>query len=184
VLGEIRRALPPGGLLSVDVTSTGYNCFDRFPVPDDRSLIYPCHSVTLGFGFPAALGAKLACPGRPVVCLAGDGGFLMGAMELATAVEHQIGVVTVVVHDRALTAIRGAQQQAFEGRVIDTSMHTPDFVALARSFGATAMVCPDLSDLGRMLQEGFARTGPTVIELPFHDRVEQLIAGVPWLHGE
>jgi acetolactate synthase-1/2/3 large subunit len=184
VLGEIRRALPPGGLLSVDVTSTGYNCFDRFPVPDDRSLIYPCHSVTLGFGFPAALGAKVACPGRPVVCLAGDGGFLMGAMELATAVEHQIGVVTVVVHDRALTAIRGAQQQAFQGRVIDTTMHTPDFIALARSFGATAEVCSDLADLGRLLQAGFARTGPTVIELPFQDRVDQLIAGVPWLHGE
>ena len=184
VLGEIRRALPPGGVISVDVTSTGYNCFDRFPVPNDRSLIYPCHSVTLGFGFPAALGAKLACPDRPVVCLAGDGGFLMGAMELATAVEHQIGVVTVVAHDRALTAIRGAQQQAFQGRVIDTTMHTPDFVALAQSFGATAMVCPDLADLGRLIQEGFARPGPTVIELPFQDRVEQLIAGVPWLHGE
>jgi acetolactate synthase-1/2/3 large subunit len=105
-------------------------------------------------------------------------------MELATAVEHQIGVVTVVVHDRALTAIRGAQQQAFQGRVIDTTMHTPDFIALARSFGATAEVCSDLADLGRLLQAGFARTGPTVIELPFQERVDQLIAGVPWLHGE
>ena len=184
VLGEIRRALPPGGLISVDVTSTGYNCFDRFPVPDGRSLIYPCHSVTLGFGFPAALGAKIACPDRPVVCLAGDGGFLMGAMELATAVEHRISVVTVVVHDRALTAIHGAQRQAFHGRTIDTTMHTPDFAALARSFGATGVVCDHLAELPQFVSEGFDRPGPTVIELPMHGQVNELIAGVPWLHGE
>src|SRR5207253_2804869 len=60
VLHQIRQALPAEGLLSVDITATGYNCFDRFPVPGPRSLIYPCHSVSLGFAYPAALGAKLA----------------------------------------------------------------------------------------------------------------------------
>ena len=61
-----------------DITAAGYNCFDRYPIPGPRSLIYPCHSVSLGFAFPAAIGAKLAAPERPVVSLSGDGGFVMG----------------------------------------------------------------------------------------------------------
>ena len=61
VLSQIRQALPRDGLVSIDVTSTGYSCFDRFPVYGPRSLIYPCHSVTLGCAFPAAIVAK----GRP-----------------------------------------------------------------------------------------------------------------------
>src|SRR5262249_58072122 len=97
VLSQIQQALPPDGVLSVDVTATGYSCFDRFPVPGPRSLIYPCHSVSLGFAFPAAIGAKLAAPERPVVSLSGDGGFLMGAFELATAVEPKIAVVAIRV---------------------------------------------------------------------------------------
>src|SRR5205814_4349676 len=127
---QIRQARPADGLLSVHVTATGYNCFDRFPVPGPRSMIYPCHSVALGFAFPAAIGAKLAAPERPVVSLSGDGGFLMGCFELGTAVEHRVGVVAVVVKDNCLSAIKGSQMQAFDGRSIDVGMQSPDFVKL------------------------------------------------------
>ncbi len=184
ILDQIRQALPQDGLLSVDVTATGYNCFDRFPVPGPRSLIYPCHSVALGFGFPAAIGAKLADPSRAVVSLSGDGGFMMGCFELATAVEHNVSVVAVVVKDNCLSAIKGSQEQAFEGRSIDVSMHTPDFAALARSFGAHAESTHNVDDLPRLIHQGLSRRGPTVIELRLEHRLDELIGVIPWLHGE
>jgi len=184
ILSQIRQALPTDGLLSVDVTATGYNCFDRFPVPGPRSMIYPCHSVALGLAFPAAIGAKIAAPERPVVSLSGDAGFLMGSFELATAVEHRVGVVAVVVKDNCLSAIKGAQAQAFEGRSIDVHMHTPDFVTLAHSFGAHGVSTSHIDDLPRHITEGLERTGPTVIEVRLQDRVDEMISVIPWLHGE
>jgi acetolactate synthase-1/2/3 large subunit len=184
ILSHIRQALPTDGLLSVDVTATGYNCFDRFPVPGPRSMIYPCHSVALGLAFPAAIGAKLAAPDRPVVSLSGDAGFLMGSFELATAVEHRVGVVAIVVKDNCLSAIKGSQVQSFAGRSIDVHMHTPDFVTLAHSFGAHGVSTSHLDELPRHIAEGLARPGPTVIEVRMHDRVDEMISVIPWLHGE
>lgn len=184
VLSHIRQALPRNGLISVDVTSTGYSCFDRFPVYGPRSLIYPCHSVALGFAFPAAIGAKLAQPERPVVSLSGDGGFLMGCFELATAVEHRVGVVAVVVRDNCLTAIKGSQQQAFEGRTIDVQMQSPDFAALARSCGAQGFSTRTVDELPELIAAGLARSEPTVIEVVLTGRDEELISIIPWLHGE
>lgn len=184
VLAEIAQAVPRGGVIAVDVTATGYNCFDRLFVEDGRSLIYPCHSVALGYAFPAAVGAKLAAPQRPVVSLSGDAGFLMGLTELATAVQYQVSVVAVVVKDHCLTAILGTQQQTCGGREVDTRMRSPDFLAVARGFGAEAVACPELSDLPRLISEGLKRPGPTVIELDFSDRVDELIGQIPWLHGE
>jgi acetolactate synthase-1/2/3 large subunit len=184
VLSQIRQALPADGILSVDITAAGYNCFDRFPVRDPRSLIYPCHSVSLGFAFPAALGAKLAAPERPVVSLSGDAGFVMGCFELGTAVEHRAGVVAVVVKDDCLSAIKGSQEKLFEGRSIDVCMKSPDFVKLAHGFGAEGFSTRNLDDLPCLIAEGLARNGPTVIEVRLEDRVDEMISVIPWLHGE
>ncbi|MBI3865812.1 MAG: thiamine pyrophosphate-binding protein [Planctomycetia bacterium] len=184
ILSQIRRALPADGIVSVDITAAGYNCFDRFPVPGPRSMIYPCHSVSLGFAFPAAIGAKIAAPERPVVSLSGDGGFVMGCFELGTAVEHRVGVVAVVVKDHCLSAIKGSQVQAFQGRSIDVQMQSPDFVTLAHSFGAYGISTGDIEALPRLIEEGLQRPGPTVIEVRMHDRVDEMISVIPWLHGE
>ena len=184
ILSQIRQALPADGILSVDITAAGYNCFDRFPVPGPRTLIYPCHSVALGFAFPAAVGAKLAAPERPVVSLSGDGGFVMGCFELGTAVEQRAGVVAIVVKDNCLSAIKGSQVQAFEGRSIDVHMQSPDFVKLAHSFGAAGCSTNRLDDLPCLIAEGLARSGPTVVEIRLEDRVDEMISVIPWLHGE
>jgi acetolactate synthase-1/2/3 large subunit len=184
VLHQIRQALPADGILSVDITAAGYNCFDRFPVPGPRSLIYPCHSVSLGFAFPAAVGAKLAAPQQPVVSLSGDGGFVMGCFELGTAVDQRVGVVAVVVKDNCLSAIKGSQAQLFEGRSIDVDMRSPDFVKLAHSFGAEGFSTRHLDDLPSLIAEGLARSVPTVIEVRLEDRVDEMISIIPWLHGE
>ncbi len=184
VLSQIRQVLPPNGLISVDVTALGYSCFDRYPVAGPRRLMYPCHSVTLGFGFPAALGAKLAQPDRPVVSLSGDAGFLMTCYELATAVDYEVGVVAVVVKDNCLTAIAGSQQQAFSGRTIDVAMRSPDFKRLAESFGAHGETTNRPEELPELIQAGLARRGPTVIEIRLENQTDNLVRWIPWLNDE
>jgi thiamine pyrophosphate-dependent acetolactate synthase large subunit-like protein len=74
--------------------------------------------------------------------------------------------------------------QAFAGRTIDVHMHVPDFVVLAHSFGAHAESTGNIDELPRLIHEGLARSGPTVIEVRMEGRVDELIGIVPWLHGE
>jgi acetolactate synthase-1/2/3 large subunit len=108
----------------------------------------------------------------------------MGCFELATAVEHRVGVVAVVVKDNCLSAIKGSQEQAFDGRSIDVTMHVPNFVALAHSFGAHGESTDNLDDLPRLIQEGLARNWPTIIEVRMEQRIDELVGVIPWLHGE
>ena len=93
---------------------------------------------TLGWGFPAALGVKVARPDTPVVCATGDGGFLFAATELATAVQYGINTVTVVYNDDAYGNSNRDQRERFGGREIGTELRNPDFVKFAESFGADA----------------------------------------------
>ena len=95
-------------------------------------------SGAMGYGFPAALAAKVAHPDRPVVCFAGDGCFMMAAHELATAIKYDLQVVVVVIDNASYGSIRGHQERYFPGRVVATDLVSPDFVTLARSFGAYA----------------------------------------------
>ena len=181
LLPEIREVLPEEGILSVDVHGIGYSVFSEYPIADPRTFIYPCIGVSLGHAFPAALGAKVAHPERPVVCFSGDGGFLMGSFELATAVRYGINVVSVVVNDGALTAIKGSQQRDCEGRTIDTELTNPDFVAFARSFGAHAERVEDLAGFGAALERGLAAERPAVIEVVLRERHQEIISWITWL---
>ena len=80
LLPEIRSVLPSDGILSVDVHSIGYATFAEYPIYQPHTFLYPCIGVALGYAFPAAIGAKIANPDKPVVCFSGDGGFMMGAL--------------------------------------------------------------------------------------------------------
>lgn len=95
-------------------------------------------SGAMGFGFPAAIAAKIVEPGREVVSVAGDGCFLMCAQELATAVQHDVALVVIVVDNGSYGTIRMHQARDYPGRVMATDLRNPDFVAFAESFGAWA----------------------------------------------
>jgi len=184
LLPEIREVLPVDGILSVDVHAIGYASFAEFPVYQPGTFLNPCIGVALGYAFPAALGAKIAHPDRPVVCFSGDGGFMMGASEMATAMKYGINVVTVVVNDGALSSIKGSQQKECDGRTVDTDLVNPDFVRFAKSFGAYAVRVEDLSNFKSILQEALAADRPAVIEVPMQDRQEELISLIDWLQSE
>jgi acetolactate synthase-1/2/3 large subunit len=122
---------------------------------------------TLGYGFPTSLGAKVAAPDRPVVALSGDGGFLYGATELATAVQFGINTVTVVFRDNAFGSPKYDQQDRFEGRIVGTEFRNPDFVALAEAFGARGVRVGGLDEAPAAVAAAIAKNdGPTVIEVP------------------
>ena len=183
LLSDIRQVLPDDGILSADVHSIGYSAFDEYPVDRARTFLYPCIGVALGYAFPAAIGAKIACPDKPVVCFSGDGGFLMGMAELATAVKYGIPMVTVVVNDQALTAIKGSQLKHHQGRVIDTDLTNPDFAEMARSFGAAGERVRNLRHFKGVLEEALAAGRPTVIEVPMKDDDDQLTEAITWLRS-
>jgi acetolactate synthase-1/2/3 large subunit len=181
LLGEIREVLDRDSIFAVDVNSIGYRSFAEFPCYDPRTFLYPCLGGALGWAFPAALGAKAAFPKRQVVCLIGDGGFLFNAVELATAMKYGINVVTIVVNDKALTSIKGAQQRMCEGRLIDTDLYNPDFVQFAQSFGAFGIRVDDPTSFKHILMNALKQNRPSVIELPMSEKQEELIRGIPWL---
>ena len=184
LLPEIREVLPADGILSVDVHAIGYASFAEFPVHEPGTFLNPCIGVAMGYAFPAALGAKIAHPDKAVVCFSGDGGFMMGASEMATAMKYGINVVTVVVNDGALSSIKGSQQKDYDGRTVDTDLLNPDFVQFARSFGAYAVRVKDLSDFKSNLRDALAADHPAVIEVLMQDRQEELIGLIGWLQSE
>ena len=92
----------------------------------------------MGYGVPAAIAAKIVHPERTVVCIAGDGDFLMSGQELATAVHEQAPVVVLVVDNGMYGTIRMHQEREYPGRPVGTSLTNPDFAAFAASFGAHA----------------------------------------------
>jgi acetolactate synthase-1/2/3 large subunit len=184
LMPDIHEALADDGILAVDVHAIGYASFNEYPVDQPRNFLYPCIAVSLGYAYPAALGAKVAYPEKPVVCFSGDGGFMMGASELATAVRYGINVVAVVVNDSSLSSIKGTQQKYHEGRLIGTDLTNPDFSELAKAFGAYGIRVRDLSKFTAILQEALEADRPTVIEVMMQDRQDELIDGISWLRSD
>jgi thiamine pyrophosphate-dependent acetolactate synthase large subunit-like protein len=136
LLDVVHRALPPETVVVTDMCIPGYWLGGYWQVPRPRKLGYPLGWGTLGFGFPASLGAGLAGVG-PTVCLTGDGGFMYACGELATVVEARIPLTIVLVQDGGYGMLRYDQVQAGE-EPFGVDLVQPDFAALAASFGVPA----------------------------------------------
>jgi acetolactate synthase-1/2/3 large subunit len=165
-LDVIREVLPENGILCDEMTQVGYVSWFGFPVHAPRTLITSGFSGTLGAGFPMALGVKMACPDRPVVSVSGDGGFLFGGSELATAALHGINLVTVVFNNSSYGNVLRDQHRMFEGRDSGAKLRNPDFVAYAKSFGVPAWRAEDANGLKTALREALAANAPALIEVP------------------
>lgn len=162
----LRATLADDAIVVGDQTGLAYWMEWRFPVVAPRTFLYPVGSATLGYAVPAAIGAAVACPGRAVLCVVGDGGFLFSVNEVATAVKYDLPVVFLVVNDGRYGAIKWLQERLFEGRWGETELVNPDFVALARAFGARGERVTGVAGLGDALARALAHGGPTLLELP------------------
>jgi acetolactate synthase I/II/III large subunit len=122
-------------------------------------------SGSMGYGLPAAVAAKTLHPQRTVVCFAGDGCFLMTGQELATAVQYRLNIVILVVNNDMYGTIRMHQEREFPGRVIGTNLHNPDFVALAKAYGAHGEQVTRTTDFPAAFERALAAGTPALLEL-------------------
>ena len=161
----LRRALDPGAIVVNDQTGLNYWMEWHFPVLEPRTFLYPIGSATLGYGVPAAIGAKVAQPDRQVLAVLGDGGFMFSVNELATAVKYELGIVFLVLNDQRYGAIKYLQEGIF-GKYGEVDLANPDFPALARAFGAEGSRVDGIDELPKALERGLGHRGPTLLELP------------------
>ena len=119
----------------------------------------------MGYGVPAAIAAKLACPDRPVLSVSGDGCFLMNGQELATAAAHGLPIVFLIVNNGLYGTIRMHQEIAFPGRPIATCIEGPDFAALAGAYGAHGETVRDTGAFAPAFERALACGRPAVIDL-------------------
>lgn len=129
-----------------------------------RTCLAPA-SGSMGYGLPAAIAAKIAHPERTVVCFAGDGCLMMTLPDLATAVQYGLNIIIIVANNGLYGTIRLQQEQAYPGRAIGTALVNPDFVSLARSFGASGERVDQAGDFEGAFERATKATGPAVIEL-------------------
>lgn len=165
-LEAIRAELPEDGIFVDELTQLGYVSRLAFPIYKPRSFITPGYQGTLGWGLATALGAKAARPDVPVVAVSGDGGFMFNVQELATAVQHRIPIVVVLMNDGAFGNVLRTQTEDFGNRRIATNLHNPDFVKLAESFGALGLRARTPEELRIALREAFNSGQPTIIDVP------------------
>ena len=165
LITTLRQALPPEGIVVNDQTGLNYWMEWHFPVLAPRTFLYPVGSATLGYGVPAAIGAKVAHPDRPVLAVLGDGGFMFSVNELATAVKYGLGIVFLVLNDQRYGAIKYLQEGIF-GKYGEVDLANPDFPAMARAFGAEGLRVESLDDLPKALGHALGHAGPTLLEVP------------------
>jgi len=168
-LDAIRAAMGENGIFVDELTQVGFASRLVLPVYNPRTFISTGYMGTLGYGFPTALGVKVARPDVPVVSVTGDGGFMFAVGELATAVQHRIPLAIVLFNNGQYGNVQQMQRNQYGGRVIATDLVNPDFVALAKAFGAHGCRVTEPKELYAQLQVAFAAPGPTLIEVPVGD---------------
>jgi acetolactate synthase I/II/III large subunit len=165
ILRSLRQGIPEDAIVIAGMTQIGYFSRPFFPVYRPRTYITSSYSGNLGFEYPTALGAKVACPGRPVVMIAGDGGFLYYAQEMATAVQQGINVVAVVFNDNAYGNVARDLDEHWGGKFA-AELHNPDFVRLAEAYGAVGRRAKDPTEVGKLIADAVQLDRPVLIEVP------------------
>lgn len=166
LIGMLREVLPDNAVVFTDACEMGYKMHFDYPAYAPRTFFYPSNYIALGWGFPAAVGAAVALPDRPVVCVSGDGGFVMNAQELATAAKYNLHVIAVIHDDSCLGAIKHQQQHFYQERYLDTDLHNPDFLQLANAYGVPATQAGNPEEFRKVLGEAVQRRGPSLIRVP------------------
>jgi acetolactate synthase-1/2/3 large subunit len=143
----------------------GLWAFRIFPAYAPHTVHFPWFTGTLGHGIPAAVGAALAEPDRPIAVLCGDGAFLYNAQELAAMRYYRRKLIVVVANDDSYGAVRWNLTNRF-GRAIAYELANPDFVQLGRSYGMTARRLESPDQIGEAMGEALKAEGSTLIEVP------------------
>lgn len=129
-----------------------------------RSLLTSGGLGTMGYGFPAAIGAALAAPERQIICISGDGSFQMNLQELMTAVDYQLSVKVAILNNGYLGMVRQWQELFFDRRYSSVKLSSPDYVKFAQSYGATGLRAQTLQEARDIIGIGMSTPGPVIME--------------------
>ncbi|MCM3601630.1 thiamine pyrophosphate-binding protein [Robertmurraya korlensis] len=170
IVDEVRQVLPKDALITTDVGWNKNGVGQQFPIYEAGSILTPGGYATMGFGAPAALGAKIAAPNRIVVSLVGDGGFGQNPAVLATAAEENIPVVWVIMNNFAFGTIAGLQKAHFGttlGTVFqkDGEPYSPDYAAIARAYGVEGIKVQSAGEFKPTLERAIKANKPVVIDV-------------------
>lgn len=170
ILADVRAALPRDAIITTDVGWNKNGVGQQFPIYEPGSFITPCGFATMGFGSPAALGAKLGAPDKVVVSLIGDGGFGQNPAVLATAAIENIPAIFVIMNNRAFGTIAGLEKAHYDttfGTIFekDGESYSPDFAAIARAYGVEGITIEKAEDFKPALERAIALNKPVVIDV-------------------
>ncbi len=165
VFKALRSVLPADAIITLDAGTLCLQAHDGLDYHTPGSLFTPLDFGLVGFSFACGLGAKLACPDRPVVSLMGDGGFGMTTSELSTAVDNGISTVTVVLNNQCWGAEKAYQRDFFNGRYIGADVSSPPFDKLAELYGAKGFRADKLAEVAPAVEAALACGAPAVVDV-------------------
>jgi acetolactate synthase-1/2/3 large subunit len=179
VIKEIMSVLGDDAIITTEVGQCQMWAAHFYQVKRPRHFISSGGLGTMGFGFPAAMGAKVARPEKIVVNIAGDGSFLMNSQELATVVENKINVISCIFNNRYLGMVKQWQDLFFGKRRSQTNLgKVPDFAKLAEAYGAWGDRASKPSEIAPKLREAIESGKPAVLDIPI-DPDEHVLPMVP-----
>ena len=165
---SIRSVVPDDTIFSLDATVPANRAVRCLQMNRPRSYMYPHGWAGLGFGFPAAMGAKVGRPDSPVICVTGDGGFQYNAQELGTAVQYGINPIVMVFNDSAWGVLKGYQRDR-GGRQMATDLVNPDFVKLFDSYGIGGTRVHNVAEMTRAVEDAVQADRIHLIEVVMPD---------------
>jgi acetolactate synthase-1/2/3 large subunit len=165
ILRALQRSIPDDAIVVAGMTQIGYYSRPFWRVRQPRTYITSSYSGNLGYAFPTALGAKVACPRRPVVAISGDGGFMYNVQELSTAAKYGINVVQLVFNDDAYGNVARDLDEAWGGSY-EAELKNPDFMKLAEAFGVVGLRASSPTEVGDLVGKAIALDRPVLIEIP------------------
>ncbi|MBI4608992.1 MAG: thiamine pyrophosphate-binding protein [Candidatus Rokubacteria bacterium] len=166
VYAELRRVLPPDTIVTLDAGAAPAYAYDRLNFSRPRTFLTPLDLGGLGFAFPVALGAKLGRPEAPVLAIHGDGGFLMNAQELETAVRHGINVATLVLNNNCWGSEKAYQKHFYNARYVGADIGNPRYDRYAELFGARGYYAEHPDQIGDAVRAALGCSQPAIIEIP------------------
>ena len=171
ILADVREVLPRDAIITTDVGWNKNGVGQQFPIYEPGSILIPGGYATMGFGGPAAMGAKLAHPEKVVIALIGDGGFGQNPAQLATARHEDIGVIWLIMNNNAFGTIAGLEKAHFNttyGTVFqkDGRSTSPDYAKVAEAYGVTGIRIEAAGELKPALIRAIGLNKPVVIDVP------------------
>jgi acetolactate synthase-1/2/3 large subunit len=164
ILRALRAATPDDAIVIAGMTQIGYYSRPFWPVYRPRTYLTSSYSGNLGFEYPTALGAKVACPDRPVIAICGDGGFMYNAQEMSTAAKYGINAVAVVFNDEAFGNVARDLDEAWGG-TFSAELRNPDFMKLADAYGVVGLRAERPTDVGDLVRKALSLDRPALVEV-------------------